>query len=334
MKAQKLPELYNLIKSDQFQAWQGKLENLQQRESDLRTECQELELKVATVSFRAEYFQRAGDSSLFAAGDMENRSHEYLAEHESLDNDSFEILSQFQEANARVNTRSIDFDQVDKELEDIRITASERRRELQAQGSNGATEEDIRLQELERKIKALGESAGAARVALEHEQHDRDSLWGSIEESWQQAFRANMARSEYLYQSRKCHSKAEKLFALAEEERVNLKSLRDRLETVVQSVTEAVAAQDSLLTTGAGNFSCTVVDDFLFWPNEEDVQSVFCVPVLNDNSHFNIQIKSRKVYQLDKEKGLDFMEPVAEDGGSGELDPRLESFFSDLRPSS
>ena len=331
MKAQKLPELYDLVNTGHFKDWYTKLEDLQQRESELRAQCETLELEVATLGFRAEYFQGSGDSSLFRAGDMENRAHEYLAEHESLDNDAFEILSQFQEANTRVHGQWVIFDKVDKDLEDIRSMASERRRELQAKGVNGAVADDTRLQELERDIKALGQNASEAKTALDREEIGRDTLWGSIEQSWEQAFRANMARSEHLYQSRKCHSKAEKFFALAEEERVNLTSLGDRLETLFQTLKDIGAQQDALMAAGAENFNCTVVDEFLFWPNEEDVQSVFCVPVLSDNSHFNIQIKSRSVYQLDKDKGLDFMEPVAEDGGSVELDPRLESFFNDCR---
>jgi hypothetical protein len=78
-------------------------------------------------------------------------------------------------------------------------------------------------------------------------------------------------------------------------------------------------------------FDCTVVDEFLFWPHVDDVQAALCVPLVDEQSHFNIQIKALKVYQIERDKGLDFIEPVTEED-LGDEDPRLESFFNEGRP--
>ena len=55
-----------------------------------------------------------------------------------------------------------------------------------------------------------------------------------------------------------------------------------------------------------------------------------CVPLIDEQSHFNIQIKALKVYQIERDKGLDFIEPVPDEELNDD-DPRLNSFFLEGR---
>jgi hypothetical protein len=60
------------------------------------------------------------------------------------------------------------------------------------------------------------------------------------------------------------------------------------------------------------------------------VHAALCIPLIDEQSHFNIQIKALKVYQIERDKGLDFIEPVPDEELNDE-DPRLSSFFIEGR---
>ena len=94
---------------------------------------------------------------------------------------------------------------------------------------------------------------------------------------------------------------------------------------------------DALLAEGRRSFDSTLINEFLYWPHADDVKAALAVPLIDERNHFNIQVAALQVYRLERSRGLEFFEPVLDDGESqsdtqGQDDPRLETFFLEGRP--
>ena len=74
-------------------------------------------------------------------------------------------------------------------------------------------------------------------------------------------------------------------------------------------------------------FHCVVIHSFLYWPDRDDLMSILCVPLMSDSNHLNLQVQACLVYRLGRQRGLDFIEPLApaidEDDSR-----RLDAFFN------
>ena len=69
------------------------------------------------ASFRADFTQRQGDERLFEAGESEDLSAQAATEYAEIENNSFELLSSFEDQRKNVTAAWIDLDQVDEVLE-------------------------------------------------------------------------------------------------------------------------------------------------------------------------------------------------------------------------
>jgi hypothetical protein len=86
------------------------------------------------------------------------------------------------------------------------------------------------------------------------------------------------------------------------------------------------------LEVARSRFECTLVEEFLYWPRQDDVRSAICVPLIAERQHFNIQISPLSIYQVERARGLEFIEPMVAEMGVPDDDPRLEHFFHEGRP--
>ena len=48
----------------------------------------------------------------------------------------------------------------------------------------------------------------------------------------------------------------------------------------------------------------------------------FCVPLIDEDFHFNIQLSALHIYQVERARGLDFIEPVVGEDVRVREDPR------------
>ena len=330
MKSYRVSSLRELVSSSNFLTWHGKHSEMSEALRQLEDKREALEFDLNIAKYRADSFQNYADETLFKAGDFEDQSARSEAQYAEIENDSFQLLSDFEDKSRDEEQARIELHGIEKVLEDRRQDASERRATLEAQSGRESAQNDSKLKELGDEIATLGKQADTARGKFDEQSKLREALWSKVEATWSNAFRANMARSEFSYQGRRIHSKAERYFSKADEVRKEVAELSDEISKTDERLSSAKADRARHLDEAKKTFDCTVVDEFLFWPNTDDVHAALCVPLIDEQSHFNIQIKALKVYQIERDKGLDFIEPVPDEELSDE-DPRLKSFFTEGR---
>ena len=132
------------------------------------------------------------------------------------------------------------------------------------------------MKELADEINSLEKQAAVARGKFEEQSKLREALWEQVEDTWSNAFRANMARSEFSYQGRRIHSKAENYFSKADEVRKEVAEISDEIAKTDERLASAKADRSRHLDDAKKNFDCTVVHEFLFWPNADDVHAALC----------------------------------------------------------
>jgi len=294
------------------------------RYNDMRVERQavfdkrdELMVQIEMSRFRADFTYRLADEKLFKSGECEDRAQEANAEYAHIDNTSFEKLSSFEEQRQRVSEGWVSVDGIEQQVEFIRD-------EIGDQRGSGAASNSSRQGE----IGDLERQAEAARSRLTEQVRRRDQLWDEVEQSWSQAFHANMARTEYLYHSRRERSGAEDLYSRAAAVRARVSRLNDELEATHARIDVLDAEIDAHIEKAREEFDCTLVEEFMFWPREDDVKMAICVPIVQEMDHLNVQVEPLKVYQVARSKGLEFVEPLPDEAGLGVEDERLEAFFS------
>ena len=108
--------------------------------------------------------------------------------------------------------------------------------------------------------------------------------------------------------------------------------LEKAAQEAVNRIRELEAAMAAHLEQGRVLFGCAIIADFLYWPRQEDVRAAFCVPLIVEREHLNIEVMPLSVYHIDHVRGLDFLEPVPEAADMSDADPRLEAFFATGRP--
>ena len=331
MKAKRLREVRELLDSDAFKSW---FQIYQSQRCELREQRErrgDLLGQVRMFAFRVEYLQQAGDDTVMESGACEDRSAQAAAELAHIENESFESLSSFETQRQKTTDLWSDLSGTESFLEENRQRASDIRMKLEA-GHPGAAQDRERLaaelKSLDEQVRSGGEAVAAARERLAQEEKRRDTLWREVETSWLESFRALMAKSEYAYRSRQVRSEAERLFERVQKERLKIKELEDEARITEKRLSDLEREHQELLARGRSSFDCVLVGEFLYWPSEGDFKSAFCVPLIDERDHLNIQVSALQVYHIERGKGLDLIEPVSDETEDGE-DPRLESFFGD-----
>jgi len=334
VKSHRTRSLKELISTSDFRTWHAKHNELNAELLALEDKREDVELKLNIARFETEFIQGNADQTFLSAGDFEDQSARSEAEYASIENDSFQLLSDFEDKSRDEEDARIALHGLEEQLEKKRGSRSEvsgKAAAAEKQGTSDAGISDEELKNLGGEIAGLGRQVETARKRLREEQKRRESLWDQVEETWVTAFRANMRRSEFSYQGRRIRARAERLFGKAETVRRRIDELSSQLAVLDEKLSSVKADMMRHLEHARKNFDCTVVDEFLFWPHDDDVHAALCVPLVDEQSHFNIQIKALKVYQIERDKGLDFIEPVPEEEMADD-DPRLESFFNEGRP--
>lgn len=333
MKAKRIREIRDILESSAFQNWFQRYSDVQTAIRQTQERRQELLADANMVRFRADSTQRRADDKLFQAGEFENRSVEAEAEFAQIENDSFETLSAF-EVQRQATTQSwMETSAAEKVLEDERQRSADLRAKLGASSSGELAEGDAEtLKSLDKRIEVLAREAQRAREKLEQEAARRDALWENVQAAWSQSFRANMARTEYLYRARRMRREAEQGFAFAEKEKQRADALEQQADASAEKLVELRQQFQDIVSEAEAQFGCALIEEFLYWARSDDVDAAICVPLIEDREHLNIQIAPLHLYQADRKQGLDFLEPVPDEVDSGEEDPRLEAFFREGRP--
>lgn len=339
MAAKTARDIQELLRSEPFLAWFRTYNRLRDDIKNARTRQQDLIAQAEMMTLKAEFDQRAADDRIFEAGEHEDASATAHAEFAEIENTAFESLSAFEQERRTSGKHWADNDRLEKVLDDHRQRTADVKariaaaREARTPAGNAEAERfEARGREMEQQLAGFVKDAEQAHQRMLGTNQQRDKLWTEVEALWMRSFRANMARAEHAYRSKRSRVEAEELFALAAAERRRTDGLQQEREGAAQHLSLARAQYAALLRQGEEQFACTLIDEFIFWTRPDDVDNVWCVPLIDERRHLNIQVAMLQLYQVAKAAGVDFIEPIPETPDAAQHDARLDIFFNSGRP--
>ena len=334
MKAKWVHEIESLVRSVEFSEWYQEFIELSNGLKKVKLAREDLLAQASMMNARADFGQQCADEKLFGAGECEDSGAAAHAEFAEIENSSFEALSAYEVQRQKASDTWMELDRYEASIEDMRQEASELIAKIDAAKNKdeGESPDELSaaLERIEAAIEARSQDVEDVRQRYERDTQRKLDLWGEVEASWSKAFKANLGRSEYAYQSRRLRGEAEAQFVRAAQERNRVEELEVEARSLDGKITEYKEEIAMHMKEGRTRFECTVVEEFLYWPKQGEVRIVLCVPLVDDRDYLNIQVQALSIYQLDRAKGLDFIEPVAESSETTGEDPRLQAFFAAL----
>jgi hypothetical protein len=300
VKAKQLAEVRETVNAERFRSWFDALgkARMAAREASLRHE--ELLTQVNLLEFRAELAQKNAMDTLYRAASYEDTAAGMQAEANDLENKSLDLVGEF-----------------------------ETQRQLCTELWSSMT-----VMEREAGEKKGYSDARLKRLKDEYEQQTarKNQMWEAVEAMWATSLEKNLAMVETRVKGTRVRQDSEALFAAAEQSTRNAQALKAESE---KSAREKEHAEDGLrrmLAGASAQFDAIVHEDFLYWPQRENQRMVYVVPLFADSTHYNIELKSCVVYQVDRNRGVEFLEPVVDPARGPLVDTRLEDFFTKGRP--
>jgi chromosome segregation ATPase len=330
-------ELRLLTRAEPFCTWFKRYNTLRDNLAQARERIDDLGIDAHTLTLQVELKQRRGDERLWDAGEHDAASEAAEAEYARVENSSFEMLSRFELARGRATASWQDADRLDKGLEDQRQRVSDLRERIDAarragtpEGKGEAERLEGRLREQQAELVRLDGELAEARQREDQKYGQRSELWKKVEDAWSRSFGASMARSEYAFRARRAQSDAEAVFAEAGALRRRLDTLHSDREQAVQKKVALQAEFEAHLRAASAAFDCAVVGEFLYWPQPDNVDRAWVLPLIDDGRHLNIQVRALHLYEVARSGGLDRVEPVPE-APEEQDDVRLDAFFEKAR---
>lgn len=262
---------------------------------------------------------------MFRAGELDEQAAKFHAEYAAVENQSLEALAAYESQRMRATQHWMVWHAAEKRVEDARADVNEVSTEIEAEKKRGGDVSRLkdRLDELEKQRDQLARLAAEAKQESDRQYAERLRLWELVEDSWHRSLRANLARSEYAYQARRCRSEAEALFA-----GTALEGTLSEADATA-AVEEAERAYFQHLGAGRDLFKCVLIEEFVFIPIADDSKWIWCVPLIEEPDELNVQLTRFGIYQIERGRALDYIEPVAvaELESADDDDPRLDAFF-------
>lgn len=310
-------EVRELIESEPFNTWYRRYKQLRRAIATARDEQDTLRLQVEVAALQAEYGQRIAEETLFAAGERSDQATAATAEVATIENLAYEELSQF-EQERRVSTRCwTERDRLEKHLEDQREQAEELQRRLEfaqrASTPAGIAEAErlqIRIRDLGAAIERDAKAADQARLRLEEADARKVVLWNRVQHEWLRSFRADLARSEYAYQARRTQHEAEAMFEQSQAERKRSDNIQRQIEILAEHQKASQVQYTACLKQAEVDFGCLLIEEFMFWMRPDDVETIWCVPLVDVNEHLAVSVRALHIYQVTREQGIDQIEPA------------------------
>jgi hypothetical protein len=327
-------EIREMMRSEAFRSWLRSYNSLREELKNTKLKRASLELESQTLALQAEATQRLGDDRVFAAGESEDASARAAAAYANIENTSFEKLSKFELERKRATESWQEADRLEKLLEDdrqrvrdLRDRAEIARKAKTPEGNSEADRLESRARELQEGLLRQDKDVAKAREKMDVLTHGKEQLWTDVEALWANSFRAQMERSEYGYHSRRQRAEAESLFGQQAAERARLDEVKKQSTLSRQRLDEIQQKYFDVKKQAMDKFDCTLVEEFMFWPQHETVHGAWVLALSEVKHHLNIQVRELQLCQCDRGKGLDLIEPVPDEVETSREDARLESFF-------
>ncbi len=322
MKAKRFSEVKLLVASADFHGWWQELVLARMSRDEAREKYDEYLTQAVLMEFRAELAQKNAIDTLYRAGECEDAAGNMAAESQELENSSFKVVADFEEQRFHATEMWYRLGASERRVEELK----ERLEAARAKGRDITAEPA--LAKVEAELKSAERSHRQAQEDYERENGKKDRLWQEVERMWSRSIELSLLMAEKREHGRKVRREAEKLFAQAEERKQRAKRLREEADA---SNRGREAAEQKLLATmkdARDRFGCACGEEFVYFREREDQKRAYCVPLVDDPEHYNIEVKPLTVYSIDRQRGVAFIEPAVESRvNDAEGDRRFEDYF-------
>ena len=329
MKAKSLSEVREIVASVDFTGWWETLAQARATEGEAAEHFDEFLTQSTLMDFRSELAQKNAIDTLYRAGSCEDTAAKLVSEATDVENRSFEVVASYEEHRFKVSEIWYRLGAAEKAMDECRERVTAIKAEIGAAGDDRA-----RLRDLEGSLASV--EAELRKAEREHRQihddYERETerklrLWDEVERMWATSSEMNLLVSEKRAEGRKIRHRAERLFKEAEERKARSKALRTEADEKSLQKGERAERIAQLLREARERFGCAVGEEFLYWRQRENQAGAYCVPLIADADSYNIEIKPLAVYRVEKQRGVEFLEPAREGHHGDEDDRRFEEFF-------
>lgn len=316
MQPKSFMEVKDLVSSTEFRGWAEELAMAVSSESVAADRFDELLTQSTLLDFRAEIAQKNAIDILYKAGESEDAAARLIAEATDIENRSFEVVATFEEQRLKVSEIWYRLGAIEKSVAELRERVQTLREEKRVTDANDL-ETGLRKQEREHR---------QVHADYERETQRKTRLWEEVERMWGQSAELNLLMNEKRLQGRKIRGRAERLFREAEERKGSSKRLRADADQ--ESATRGAHQKriQELLRDARERFGCAVGEEFLYWRQREDKQGAYCVPLIDDAESYNIDVRRLAIFRLQRQRGVEFLEPVLEAGPTS-TEGRIDDFL-------
>lgn len=305
MKQRRLTDVRALLGSVEFTEWWGQLTAARAALRDATARYEELLAQTTLMEFRAELTQKNAIDTLYRAGEHEDTAANMLFEATDLENKSFKGVGEFEEQRFRASEAW------------YRLGAAEKKRDEAV---------DKKLPEAE--VKNAQRAHELAQTEYEKENARKLRAWDEVERLWARSAEVSLLVAEERALGKKVRKEAEGLFALAEERKKRAKELKAEVEACATQLEGAKAKVSALLSIAREKFGCATGTDFLYFRMKDDQRLAYCIALVEDSEGYNVEVKPLAVYQVDRQRGVSFLEPArASTPSLEEGDRRFEDYF-------
>ena len=329
IKARRLGDVRQLVASPEFKGWWEGLLKVRVARDDARERHDELLSQAMLMDFRAELAQKNAIDTLYRAGELEDSAAKMAAEAQELDNASFKVVADFEEQ--RIHASEIWYracaaeKQAELLREDIRV-----RRERLPTLASPALKKDLEAEvgKLEAELRRVERAHIQLSQENERELAVKNRLWEEVERIWARSMELALLMAERRAQGKKVRSEAERLFKQAEDRKQRAHKLRGEADAIAREREAAEARLAETMKEACERFGCSLGDEFTYFRQKESPKRAWCVALVEDSQHYNIEVKALSAYSIDQKRGVEFLEPAVEVRTSdAEGDRRFEEYF-------
>lgn len=331
MKAIWLREVQAILEREDFLEWWRSLVEKAKEQAVVRQRYEELLAQANLTAFRAELTQKKAIDTLYQAGELEDTAALLLAESAEIENKAYEAVANFESQRIAVSDLYSQMGALEHKLLSIQTEAEGLKK--QQQEAADAEERKELARQLGRKQEQQSDwdrRFREAATAYERGNTRKLRLWEEVEQMWARSMDINLSVAERRARSRRARQTAEQLFKEAEQHKQAAEGLDQQAQEASRKRDELEQATEQQRAAAKRLFGCIVGDEFLYWPRRENNKEVYCLPIDDHPSGYNIELEARGIYLVGRQRGVEFIEPVPPEGGvCEEEDMRIDRFFLD-----
>jgi hypothetical protein len=329
MKALWLRELQALLSRDDVSEWWRFMASAEEMRNNIRGRHEELLAQVKLMEFRSELTQKNAIDALYQAGEYEDLAVQLEADASEIENKSYEAVGNFETQRIAVSEFFSHMGALEHFFLNIQAEVKSLQTSIEGAKDSEQREELNRL--LKKKEAELSKAERELResnAVYERENNRKVKLWEEVEQMWTRSLDIHLGVAERRMKSKRARMEAERLFKESEQHKKRVDALRQETEESSRKQEELIHAVEEHRALARRLFQCLVGEDFLYWPQRENDNKVYCVPISTHQSGFNIELQARTIYQINRQRGVEFIEPIPPEGITNQdNDDRIDGFF-------